>query len=251
MFGKNVLLKQVHTFPGTYWVQEVFATIQGEGPLTGMPAVFIRMAGCNLRCHFCDTDFESSKWNPTLTELGEKIIDARNAKWPPPITLAVLTGGEPMRQPLGPLVGMLMKMGMRVQIETAGTLWDETLDVYADRGEILFVCSPKTGVLNRRLVTHCDDYKYIVSAARAIASDDGLPLESTQVAGNIMTVARPPVREGVTTWVQPETAYIQVAGGGNIVNPAQTERNTQHAVDLCMRHGYRLSLQTHRILGLP
>jgi len=61
MFGTNPLSKPIES-DGLYLeVQDIFSTIQGEGPFAGKPAVFLRLAGCNLRCFFCDTDFESRR----------------------------------------------------------------------------------------------------------------------------------------------------------------------------------------------
>lgn len=64
MFGNNPIRKQVLRDDGALYISGIFATIQGEGPLTGTPAIFIRLSGCNLQCGFCDTDFEdTSKLN--------------------------------------------------------------------------------------------------------------------------------------------------------------------------------------------
>ena len=67
MFGTNPSRKQVLDDGQELWVQEVFYTLQGEGPFSGQPALFIRLAGCNLRCFWCDTEFESSTWRPGLS----------------------------------------------------------------------------------------------------------------------------------------------------------------------------------------
>ncbi len=58
MLGKNPILKPVFSSGETLDVTEIFSTIQGEGPLAGEPAVFIRLSGCKLACAFCDTNFE-------------------------------------------------------------------------------------------------------------------------------------------------------------------------------------------------
>lgn len=263
MFGKNPLRKQVRDnaeFDGRYWIQDVFTTIQGEGPLTGVPAVFIRLAGCNLRCHFCDTDFESSDKHMTPAELAARVADFTLGTH---VKLAVITGGEPLRQPLGPLLKHLFAAGIDVQIETAGTLWDNSLWEFIEtRGYDLYtrftvVCSPKTQAINSTIRATCWHYKYIVNDKPGNASPhDGLPMLSTQVEGKISPVWRPAnMRDPETTiWVQPETAYVPQASLNDIsaiVDTVQTKRNTDHAVMLCMRYGYRLSLQTHRVLGLP
>ena len=248
-------MKQEKTFNRTYWVQEVFPTIQGEGPYTGTPAVFVRLAGCNLRCHFCDTDFTSSDWLPTLLDLLVAINSAARGT----LKLVVITGGEPMRQPLWPLVHALLNARYAVQIETAGVIWDSSLDSLADlciypntahENNLTIVCSPKTGLINMTVQRWCRHYKYIVNAEPGNASaHDGLPMHSTQDKGRMQPVWRPQHDARATIWVQPEAAYID--GDITRVDHVTSARNTQHAIHLCMTYGYRMSLQTHRILGLP
>src|ERR1043165_1078976 len=76
-------------------IAELFYSIQGEGSLLGMPSVFIRTSGCNLRCSWCDTPYTS--WNPEGVELSlEQIVQEVRAH---PATHVVVTGGEPMIAP--------------------------------------------------------------------------------------------------------------------------------------------------------
>lgn len=94
-----------------YPVVEVFSSIQGEGLYTGAPANFIRLAGCNLSCTFCDTDKEAKE------ELSPKeLLDRLN----PDIQLVVITGGEPTIHALTELIKALHK-GYRIHLETNGT----------------------------------------------------------------------------------------------------------------------------------
>lgn len=101
-------------------VAEIFKSIQGEGCLTGTESVFVRAAGCNLRCWFCDTPYAS--WHPEGEDLAvEEILD-RIA--PLACGDVVLTGGEPMLYAeLIPLCQHLHEAGQRITIETAGTLY--------------------------------------------------------------------------------------------------------------------------------
>src|SRR4051812_2880501 len=105
MFGRNPVRKQEQGDGGTLWVQAVFYTLQGEGPFSGHPSVFVRLGGCNLRCVWCDTDFESSSWRPRLDELLARIEAVR----PESCDLVVITGGEPFRQNIVPLVRHLLE----------------------------------------------------------------------------------------------------------------------------------------------
>ena len=103
--------RQTDTLP----VMEAFYTIQGEGYHQGKAAYFIRLGGCNLACDFCDTEFE--RFAPMA--VAEIVARAREEALP----LAVITGGEPLRQNIAPLCEALLHAGMQVQIETNGTLW--------------------------------------------------------------------------------------------------------------------------------
>lgn len=97
----------------TYRVNNIFYTLQGEGWFTGVPAVFVRFARCNLRCAFCDTDFRAGL-DMTLQDIEATLMQY-------PSRHVVLTGGEPSLQADAPLLGMLHGMGAFVQIETNGT----------------------------------------------------------------------------------------------------------------------------------
>lgn len=236
MRGDNPLRPQELSDGQKLWVQEVFYTLQGEGPFSGQPAVFVRLAGCNLSCFWCDTEFESSTWRPQLTELIAAIEGVR----PPFCQLIVLTGGEPFRQNIGPLVERLLALSekMMVQIETNGTLY---IDL-PDSNRIHVVCSPKTSALNQRLLPKISSYKYLIAAGQ-YDSSDGLPLESTQRAGESVRIARPAVFQGATAAI-----FVMPIDTGSIEG---SYANTQAAVKVALDFGYRLTLQTHKITGIP
>ena len=100
-------------------ISEIFYSLQGEGQLTGVPSVFIRTSGCNLRCWFCDTPYAS--WKPeggleSIETLVKKTLEF-------PCDHVVITGGEPMIVPeLPTLCQQLHQIGKHVTIETAGTV---------------------------------------------------------------------------------------------------------------------------------
>ncbi|MBS1989777.1 MAG: 7-carboxy-7-deazaguanine synthase QueE [Cyanobacteria bacterium SZAS LIN-3] len=230
MLGDNPIRQQELGHGLKLWVQEVFYTLQGEGPFSGQPAVFVRLGGCNLACFWCDTDFESSTWQPDLYELLSKISSVRPAF----CDLIVITGGEPFRQNIAPLIENLLARNLRVQIETNGTLWvplpeDERLHI---------VCSPKTARLNEELEGRINSYKYIIAAGE-IDGEDGLPVSSTQKAGAEQRIARP--RPGSAVYVLPLDNQ----------DPVRNKQNMDECVNVALKHGYRLTLQTHKVVGLP
>ncbi|MDQ6705835.1 MAG: 7-carboxy-7-deazaguanine synthase QueE [Acidobacteriota bacterium] len=114
-------------------ISEIFYSIQGEGSLAGVPSVFVRSSGCNLRCVWCDTPYAS--WNPEGEEITVDAIIERVSQFSSPY--AVVTGGEPMIAPgIADLTRRLRDRGMHVTIETAGT-------VFADVACDLMSISPK------------------------------------------------------------------------------------------------------------
>jgi 7-carboxy-7-deazaguanine synthase len=100
-------------------IAELFYSIQGEGSLVGVPSVFVRTSGCNLRCRWCDTPYTS--WQPEGSELSiGQIVDEVKGH---PARHVVITGGEPMIAPeIVPLTGRLRREGLHITIETAGTV---------------------------------------------------------------------------------------------------------------------------------
>lgn len=119
-----------------YKVNEIFFTLQGEGTHSGIPAVFVRFSGCNLRCPWCDTEFTEYTMM-SAEEIVEEICslyDVPNERR----KMCVLTGGEPGLQVDQPLVEALHKAGLYICIETNGTRpLPEGID--------WITCSPKEG----------------------------------------------------------------------------------------------------------
>ena len=100
-------------------ISEIFYSLQGEGELTGVPSVFVRTSGCNLRCNWCDTPYAS--WQPEGKQMTVGEIVA--AVSPHPARHVVLTGGEPMMAPdIQALAAALNKLDYHLTIETAATI---------------------------------------------------------------------------------------------------------------------------------
>lgn len=221
--------KAVFDKQGNLDVHSVWLTIQGEGPFAGCPSVFVRLAGCNLQCNFCDTDYTSNRKNYSPDELLTKVIETAAGA----TGLVVITGGEPFRQNIQPFILALRAAGCDVQIETNGTLcpqqflWDSCL----------IVCSPKTAMINPEMAERAHFYKYIVEAGK-ICPEDGLPLCSL---GMGQRVARPPeMFRKRNIFVQP------LDSKDNQTNDA----NTRYAVGTCLQFGYRLCLQVHKYVNV-
>ncbi|HEX3369725.1 MAG TPA: 7-carboxy-7-deazaguanine synthase QueE [Candidatus Cybelea sp.] len=186
---------------------EIFYSVQGEGTWTGTPAVFVRLAGCNLACDFCDTDY-SMKFFASVDEVVARVREAGGD-----CPMVVLTGGEPLAQAeTPPLIEALRRDGRRVHVESNGTIFTELSD------DVWLCVSPKERV-DPRMALRADEAKLIV--------DERVPEE------HLPLFAGKPV-----ILLQPE---------GN--KPA----NVSLALDYIKAHPqrFRLSLQTHKFIGVP
>ncbi|MES2961777.1 MAG: 7-carboxy-7-deazaguanine synthase QueE [Pseudomonadota bacterium] len=224
MFGKNKILKpELHD--GTFLdIQEIFPTLQGEGPYTGHPSVFIRLGGCNLACDFCDTEFESYQNFSIEKIIAETLKLSKNSEGKIVRKLIVITGGEPLRQPIERLCAELIKLNFLVQIETNGTIYRDLPP------EIKIICSPK--ITNEKyhqirpdLLPRINAFKFIISKTH----------KNYQNVGEVGQV-----RFEIPVYLQPMDEYDE----------EKNKENLKYAVKLCEENGYLLSLQTHKILEI-
>ena len=229
MFGKNIVISQYIEPSGALNIVDLFYTIQGEGPYAGMPSVFVRLAGCNLRCTWCDTDFETGARVVELGNLINLITTAANGR----TKLVVITGGEPLLQNIAPLIKTLSCLWYRVQIETAGTVWAPGLESC----DVTLVCSPKTGKVNKEIFERCKHFKYVVGAGDVV-NDAGEITTATQPNAKPVLLARP--KDGATIWIQPRDDH----------DLDKNKANLNFATDLCLTHGYRMGVQMHKLLGV-
>jgi 7-carboxy-7-deazaguanine synthase (Cx14CxxC type) len=210
----------------SYAVKEIFYTLQGEGANAGSPAVFLRFAGCNLWsgreadrasavCRFCDTDFVGTDGTGGGRFAGAAALaDAVLAAWPAGVEshrFVVCTGGEPLLQLDPPLLDALHARRFRVAVETNGT---QPVPQGVD-----WVCvSPKAG------------------APLAVRGGNELKLVFPQPG------AEPEGFAGLDF----AHFFLQPMDG------PERARNTELAVAYCRAHpGWRLSLQTHKLIGIP
>jgi len=208
----------------TYTVKEIFYTLQGEGANAGRAAVFCRFSGCNLWtgreedrsravCQFCDTDFFGTGPDGGRFDTPESLAQAVMTAWRgenDKERFVVCTGGEPLLQLNEPLVDAFHNLGFRVAIETNGTK--------PAPESIDWICvSPKAGA----------------------------PL--VQKTGNEIKLVfpQPAAMPEHFERMQFENFFLQPMDGPN------AEQNTRLAVEYCMLHPrWRLSLQTHKLLGI-
>jgi 7-carboxy-7-deazaguanine synthase len=210
-----------------YSVKELFYTLQGEGAQTGRAAVFLRFSGCNLWtglkrdrseaiCQFCDTDFVGMDGpGGGKFRSAEALSESVAAAWPKEAGRAapyvVCTGGEPLLQLDAPLVDALHAAGFEVAVETNGT-------IAAPAGLDWICVSPKAG------------------ADLVQRSGDELKLVYPQPG------AEPEAFEGLDF----DRFFLQPMDGPEL------SRHTAAATDYCRTHPrWRLSLQTHKLIGIP
>ena len=243
MLNQQIPMKADHEGSSSLLVHSIFGTIQGEGIFAGEPCVFIRLGGCNLQCPACDTEYTYGSKLMTVDTIRDRVIKHK----PPKTDLVVITGGEPMRQRIGLLIAVLNEAGLRVQIETNGTLFDDTIDF--STGKVFVMCSPKTGSVNPKLKKHITAYKYVggcdergfsfMAGEDHSLMEDGLP---RQALGHTAKprLARP--HEGFKGKV-----YLQPIDRQNAELNAY---HTQAVVESCLKHGYTLCLQMHKIVNV-
>lgn len=214
-------------------VHSVFLTLQGEGPFSGRRSVFVRLAGCNLQCPGCDTEYTQGRHTVGIDVLAEQVRDVGLCGGTT-MPMVVITGGEPLRQPIGKFVLLLAQVGVAVQIESNGSLPpDEKLQVafrfYAER--LALVVSPKTKSIHPDCHALATAFKYVLDVDNV--ADDGLPtyaLHHEKGKG----VARP--RAGAPVYVTPMDTGNEVSTRLNAVLCGQA----------AIKHGYIAGLQIHK-----
>ena len=196
-------------------IKEIFHSLQGEGPFVGTPSIFIRLSGCNLRCPWCDTNFEGDISLQKCSSLTANLAGS----FPNSTKHAVITGGEPFLQDIRPLVEMLMAKDYLVTIETNGTINPSWLTEYPYWEALVIVCSPKPGAK----VNISPNYWKVLVNRNSTMKD------IAKLVGGATNVFLQPLDDG---------------------DPVKNKKNTDKAIQLCLENGFRLSLQTHKLLGL-
>jgi organic radical activating enzyme len=217
-------------------VRSIFYTIQGEGPFAGTPAVFVRLAGCNLQCPNCDTDYTSVRSLHSPDEIVAKIKDLMAPG------LVVITGGEPFRQNITALLRQLFLAGYYIQVETNGTL-PSPRDVFwsiniGERYGRYLVCSPKTGMVHKTIQANACAFKYVASA-KSLNKETGLPDKALGHPAH-PHLYRHASSYSVSIYLQPEDSQ----------DAEENLENQKAVIEACLKFGYILQLQLHKIIGL-
>lgn len=214
----------------TYAVKEIFYTLQGEGAQAGRAAVFCRFAGCNLWtgreedraaavCKFCDTDFVGTNGVgggkfKTPAELASAIRNTFKGDTQAAKPYVVFTGGEPALQLDEALISAVHAQGFEIAIETNGTL-------PVPSGVDWICVSPKFGS------------------------------ELIQITGHELKVVVPQLGQSLEKLGQLKFQHYFVQAMDN-ADPAQKNKNMQVAIQTCLENPrWRLSVQTHKVIGIP
>ena len=211
-------------------IAEIFYSIQGEGSLVGVPSVFIRTSGCNLRCSWCDTPYTS--WHPEGEEMPIPAILERACAYPG--RHAVVTGGEPMIAPqIGALTRQLRDAGFHITIETAGTVDRE---VACD----LMSISPK-------LANSTPEGPFAKQHERLRSQPDVLARMIAKGPYQLKFVVSEP---GDLQELQAVVETLKVPAANVILMPEGTDANVvrQRGVwlaEICKERGYRYSPRLH------
>jgi len=230
MLGMNESRPVERHEAGWLQVADIFYTLQGEGPFAGRACVFIRLSGCNLRCTFCDTEWDDENdLYMSVDEIVERVTDKFDGRMP---MLVVLTGGEPLRQDLSKLIPALGFVDI-IQIETAGSYWQDILQTVG----VFIVVSPKTTRIHPRIYEHANAFKYIIRVGE-VDLEDGLPVMATQPSGVVHRVQRP--RPGVIPYLSPCDELDNVS----------TKSNERKVVELALKYDYVAGIQLHKIWNL-
>lgn len=274
MFGHNEVVGQKffrdspEAVAGKLLVTSIFHTIQGEGPFAGCPAVFIRLAKCQLQCSFCDTYFDSGDW----MYLGELFMRARDACKEGPIPkLLIITGGEPtLQNPMLNRVALWMADGWAppftsLQIETNGLILPQLPPL------VTVVTSPKC--VNGRYPKLSPDVLARTNCLKFVISGDrqspyyiipGWALEWREATGREIFISpmaeyqHTPERTRAIyesrrdpTISEREAAERVSFWEPDLLDIGKCQRNYEWAAAYVLRHNLRLSIQQHLFASLP
>jgi len=206
-----------------YPIAEMFYSLKGEGLYTGMPMSFIRLAGCNLDCEFCDTDYNLTG-ELTIDEILTHIKKVETKH-------VVITGGEPLIHDLDSLVNRLHHEGFIIHLETNGTLPLQGLTFN------WIAVSPKGVAIDSTVIEEFNEIKFLVGLPGWELIVDTLMKKYPNYLGNRLKMVMP-------------IAKSIKEGDRSITDISQ--ENTELAINYCLEHPeFRFCAQVHKYIGVP
>lgn len=204
-----------------YQVAEIYDAIQGEGTQAGVPMTIVRLQGCSVGCPWCDTKFSWDHSAGDAMDADAIVESVRAASTRGVGSWILLTGGEPAEQDLVELVATFHREGFKVALETSGTAIG-----HLAAGLDWVTVSPKAGMpggreLSLRAIRHADELKFVIGKAEHL---DAIPELLERAA------------------VEPGTAIV------SIQPLSLSKKATELCIEASKTRGYRLSIQTHRML---
>jgi 7-carboxy-7-deazaguanine synthase len=220
------------------YISEIFHSIQGEGELTGVPSVFIRTSGCNLRCTWCDTKYAS--WTPEGEEISVEAILEKVQSFP--AQHCVLTGGEPMiAKEMALLASQLRKIGRHITIETAGTIAPNGIACdLASLSPKLSNSTPASGTISEGWRQRHEDTRLQPAILREWI--DAYPFQLKFVLESVADLSEmEALLERIGRPIPPSKILVMPQG-----TDVRTIRGRDESlVDLCLRRGYRYCNRLH------
>jgi len=205
-----------------YEIIEIYSAVQGEGVNAGIPMVVVRLRGCNLRCLWCDTKYAWPDAGVGSKSMDEESIAVEVQKFPG-IQWVMLTGGEPTAQNLYLLCSALHDVGKDIALETNGTL--------PISGRVDWICiSPKLGVpggdrINIPALLEVDELKFV------IGDQHDIDLVNQFLVDHLHHL----LRGHVQICLQPQSQDVEA---------------TKLCYEECIKKGWRLSVQLHKLIGI-
>ena len=219
-------------------ISELFFSIQGEGELTGVPSVFVRTSGCNLRCRWCDTKYAS--WKPegenvTINDLLDKVCSY-------PARHVVISGGEPMiAKGIEEFTHLLKESGKHITIETAGTISPNGIQCdLASLSPKLSDSTPKEGDINKEWIDRHEskrlDYDILSEWVNSYNFQLKFVVSKEEEIKEIQNVI-----SRIEGKIIPEKVLLMPEG----VDPDTLRSRYDLLIDLCKENGYRLCNRLH------
>lgn len=219
-------------------ISEIFYSVQGEGELTGVPSVFVRTSGCNLRCGWCDTPYAS--WEPTGKNLTVDEVFQEVAEHP--ARHCVLTGGEPLvAREISLLATRLRNAGYHITIETAATIPPQEIACdLASMSPKLSNSTPKPGSISESWIRKHEAARRRLDVLRTWIDHYNYQLKFVVSTDRDLEEIQQLLRD-LDRKIPPHKVLLMPEG----ITPEQLRSRRDSLVELCKKHGYRFCDRLH------